>query len=99
MITAVADQHPRLAIDFVLGHLAQVNQLIDISGRSRFMQRLSSSSRDAALIPVLEGYATANLAESDRKPVQQAVDRLRFVSSQAPRIRSETTAWLQAHRT
>ena len=42
MITAVAGAHPRLAIDFVLSHLEQVNQLIDISGRSRFMSRTSA---------------------------------------------------------
>ncbi len=97
LITAVAGQHPRLAIDFVLAHLSQVNQLIDISGRSSFMQRLAGASRDAALIPVLENYAKANLAESDRKPIQRAVDRIRFESSQLPRVRSETAAWLTAH--
>jgi len=97
IITSVADQHPRLAIDFVLAHLTEVNQLIDISGRSRFMQRLAGSSRDAALIPILEAYANANLAPSDRKPIQQSIDRIRVQSEQAPRIRAETNAWLAAH--
>jgi aminopeptidase N len=97
IITAVAGQHPRMAIDFVLSHLEQVNRLIDISGRSRFMQRLAGPSRDPQLIPVLESYAQANLAESDRKPIQQAVDRIRSESAQAQRIRSETAAWLAAH--
>src|SRR6185437_14908553 len=54
MITSVADQHPRMAVDFVLAHLAQVNQLVDISGRSRFMGRLSGRSADASLVPTLE---------------------------------------------
>lgn len=97
MITAVAGAHPRLAIDFVLAHLAQVNQLIDISGRSSFMQRLAGPSRDPALIPILQNYAQANLAESDRKPVQRAIDRIRSESAQAGRIRGETAAWLKAH--
>jgi len=97
MITAVAGLHPRLAIDFVLSHLSQVNDLIDISGRSRFMQRLAAASRDPALIPVLEGYANANLAATDRKPIQQAVDRIRYEAAQAPRIRTETAAWLATH--
>ncbi|HEX8842464.1 MAG TPA: M1 family metallopeptidase [Sphingomicrobium sp.] len=95
MMTAVAAAHPRLAIDFVLSHLPQVNQLIDISGRSRFMQRLAQSSRDPALIPVLEAYAQANLGESDRKPIQQAIDRIRAESSQSARIRVETADWVQ----
>jgi aminopeptidase N len=97
IITAVSGQHSRMAIDFVLAHLAQVNQLIDISGRSRFMQRLSFGSNDASLIPVLEEYAEANLAPTDRKPIEQAIDQLRFESSQMPRIKAETKGWLQAH--
>jgi aminopeptidase N len=97
MITAVAQQHPKLAIDFVLAHLAQVNELIDISGRSSFMQRLAGDSNDAALIPVLEAYAKANLAESDRAPVQRSIDRIRFQSAQLPRIQAETAQWLAAH--
>ena len=97
ILTEVADQHPRMAIDFVLAHLAQVNQLVDISGRSRFMQRLAAGSSDASLIPVLEGYAKANLAASDRKPIDQAINRLQFESGKLPRERSEVVAWLHAH--
>jgi len=97
MMTSVAAGHPRLAIDFVLSHLGQVNQLIDISGRSRFMQRLAASSRDPALVAVLEAYASANLGTSDRKPIQQAIDRIRSESAQTARVRSETAAWLAGH--
>ena len=97
IITSVSGLHSRMAIDFVLAHLAQVNQLIDISGRSRFMQRLSFGSNDAALIPILESYAQTNLAPTDRKPIEQAIDVLRFESSQMPRINAEVAAWLQAH--
>ena len=78
MITAVAEQHPRMAVDFVLAHLAQVNQLVDTSGRSRFIGRLAGRGADASLIPTLEAYANANLASSDRKPVNEAIDRIQF---------------------
>jgi len=97
IITTVASQHPRLAIDFVLTHLAQVNQLIDISGRSSFMRRLSFGSHDPALIPILENYANSNLAASDRKPIEQSIERIRSRSSQIPRIEAETSEWLSAH--
>ena len=97
MITSVAGGHPRLAIDFVLAHLAQVNQLIDISGRSRFMQTLAGGSKDASLIPILEAYANANLAATDRKPIDQAIDKLRFQSSVQPRIRTEVAGWLKSN--
>ena len=97
IITSVAGGHQRLAVDFVLAHLAQVNQLIDISGRSRFMQRLVGGSGDAKLIPTLEAYAKANLAATDRKPIEQAIDRIRFQASTLPRIRSEVAAWVRAN--
>ena len=97
MITGVAGGHQRLAVDFVLSHLAQVNQLIDISGRSRFMQRLVGASSDATLIPTLEAYAKANLAPTDRKPIEQAIDRIRFQAASQPRIRSEVAAWIKAN--
>ena len=97
MITTVADQHPRMAVDFVLAHLAQVNEMVDSSGRSRFMERLSGDSSDASLIPTLEAYENANLAASDRKPIEQAIARIRFVSGKLPRERSEMAAWLQSH--
>jgi puromycin-sensitive aminopeptidase len=98
MITAVAGEHPRMAVDFVLAHLPQVNQLVDISGRSRFMERLSAGSSDASLIPILDAYAKANLAPTDRKPVDQAIGRIRFDVGKLPRERSEVSAWLKSHR-
>jgi aminopeptidase N len=97
MITAVSGRHPRMAIDFALSHLAEVNQLVDISGRSRFMQRLSAGSNDASLIPVLQAYANANLAPSDRKPIDQAIERIRFEAAKLARTRGEVSAWLQTH--
>jgi aminopeptidase N len=97
IITTVAQQHPRMAVDFALSHLAEVNQLVDISGRSRFMQRLSSGSSDASLISILQAYANANLAAPDRKPIDQAIEHIRFEADKLPRIRSEVSAWLRAH--
>ena len=97
MITAVAENHPRMAIDFVLAHLPQVNELIDISGRSRFMGRLSAQSDEASLVPVLDAYAKANLAATDRKPVDQAIARIQFRAGKLARERSEVDAWLKAH--
>ncbi len=97
IISVVAQQHPRLAVDFVLAHLAQVNALIDISGRSRFMERLSASSSDLSLVPILDSYAKANLAPTDRKPVDEAIERIRFEAAKLPRERSEMGAWLSSH--
>jgi len=97
MMTAVAQEHPRMALEFVLAHLEQVNALIDISGRSRFMQRLTQSSGDAELIPILEGYASANLAATDRKPIDQAIDRIRFDAERRTRNGPQIAEWLNSH--
>jgi aminopeptidase N len=97
IITRVAAEHPRMAIEFVLAHLQQVNGLVDISGRSRFMQRLAAGSTDSSLIPVLEAYADSNLARTDRKPVEQAIDRIRFEAGRLPRVRTQVGEWLRAH--
>ena len=99
MISAVAGQHPRLAVEFVLAHLQQVNNLIDISGRSRFMQRLAAASGDPTLIPTLESYAQANLGASDRKPIEQAIDRIRFDAEKKQRTAPQVAAWLAGHPT
>ena len=41
MIKAASAKHPAMTLDFVLGHLAQVNRLIDLSGRSGSSASLS----------------------------------------------------------
>lgn len=97
IMTAVAEDHPRLALEFVLAHLKQVNELIDISGRSRFMQRLTQSSGDATLIPILEAYASKNLAATDRKPIDQAIDRIRFDAERRKRNAPQIAEWLRSH--
>jgi aminopeptidase N len=97
IMTAVAEQHPRMALEFVLAHLNQVNELIDISGRSRFMQRLTQNSGDPEIIPILEGYASKNLAATDRKPIDQAIDRIRFDAERNKRIAPQIIEWLRNH--
>jgi aminopeptidase N len=97
MITAVAHEHPQLALDFVLGHLAQINPLIDLSGRSRFVAGLVSQSNDPTLIRKLQAYGEATFKVADRKPIEQAIGRLRWRAANRDRIRAETTAWLKAH--
>ncbi len=96
VIRAVAERHPALALDFVLANLPQVNKLVDLSGRSRFVSRLVEQSGDPALIPKLEAYAGANLGPGDRRPVEQAVGRIRWKAENRPRIRQEVITWLRS---
>jgi hypothetical protein len=97
MIRSVAVQHPSLALDFVLSHSAAVNQLIDTSGRSRFVAGLAEASDDPALIGKLQAYGSATFRATDRKPIDRAVVQIRWRAANRGRIRSETAAWLKAH--
>jgi aminopeptidase N len=86
-----------MALDFALANLPQVNKLVDLSGRSRFISRLVEQSGDLALIPKLSAYAEANLGADDRRPVEQAVGRMRWKAENRQRIRQEVISWLRAH--
>ncbi len=95
IIRSVAERHPAMALDFVLAHLPQVNRIVDLSGRSRFVSRLVEQSGDPVLVPKLLAYAQANLGADDRRPVEQAVGRMRWKAENRPRVRNEVIGWLK----
>ena len=97
MITSVAETHPAMALDFVLSHLKQVDPLVDLSGRSRFVAGLVSESGDVGLISKLETYGNATFTAQNRKPIERAATRIRWKAANRDRIRTETAAWLKAH--
>ncbi len=97
MITAVSQRHPKLAVDFMLANLDKVRPLIDASSQSRFLQNLTQNSGDASLIPIIEAYAAKHLAETDRAPIRQAVDRIRFDVEKRQRIAPQVAEWLRIH--
>ena len=96
MIRAASAKHPAMTLDFVLGHLDQVNRLIDLSGRSRFVGELVEDSGVPTVIPKLEAYAKAHLRAEDRRPIDQAIGRIRWKAENQPRIHREVDAWLKS---
>ncbi|HEV7501960.1 MAG TPA: M1 family aminopeptidase, partial [Vicinamibacteria bacterium] len=46
MIARVAEEHPELALDFALAHMAEVNERVDAPSRSRYYARLAVTSAD-----------------------------------------------------
>ncbi|WP_185829143.1 M1 family metallopeptidase [Sphingomonas ginkgonis] len=97
MISAVAREHPELALDFALAHLAQVRALVDSSGWSRYLAQLGSGSDQPATIAKLDAYATAHVAASDRKPIEQVITRIRTRLGETARLKTASLAWLNAH--
>ena len=97
MISTVAAEHPEMALDFALSHLDAVRKLVDTSGWSRFLAGLGSGSRKRATIDKLDVYAQANVAASDRKPIERVTGVIATRIAQLPRMKSETSAWLAGH--
>jgi hypothetical protein len=97
LISAVAAEHPEMALDFALSHLEAVRKLVDTSGWSRFLAQLGSTSRKQATIDKLDAYAGAHVAASDRKPIDRVTGAIATRIAQLPRMKSETGAWLTHH--
>ena len=97
MISAVAGEHPEMALDFALSHLETVRKLVDTSGWSRFLAQLGSGSHKQATIDKLDGYAHGHVAASDRKPIDRVTGAIATRIAQLPRMKSETGAWLTSH--
>ena len=97
MISAVARDHPEMALDFALSHLNAVRRLVDTSGWSRFLAGLGSGSRKQATIDKLEVYARERVAASDRKPIERVTGTIATRIAQLPRMKAGTGAWLAIH--
>ncbi|WP_317204820.1 M1 family metallopeptidase [Janthinobacterium sp.] len=78
MISGVAGRHPELAFDFAVAHLAQVNERVDASSRSRYFPRLAQGSADPAMIGKLNAYAKAQLPVEARGDVATAVADIEY---------------------
>ena len=97
MISTVAGEHPEMALDFALLHLDAVRKLVDTSGWSRFLAGLGSGSRKQATVDKLDAYARANVAVSDRKPIERVTGVIATRITQLPRMKSGSSVWLASH--
>ena len=97
MISAVAFEHPDMAVDFALANLKAVEGLVDASSRSEYVGQLASNSRDASIIAKLEDYAKANLSAESRKPLDAVIASIKSRIADDPRIKAGMKAWLDRH--
>ena len=95
IITAVAALHPDMAFAFVRANQDKVDPLVDTSGRARFIARVTSQSRDPAMIARLEEYG-ASVGEDARKPIDEVIALIRDRQDKGPRIKRELGAWLKS---
>ncbi|MGZ3249951.1 MAG: M1 family metallopeptidase [Croceibacterium sp.] len=96
IITSVSGPNPELAYDFTMAHRAEVEKLVDDSGRSAFYRRLVGSSIDPAMVGKLETLR-ASLPADQQKPIEQAVSTLKDRLASYPKMSAELHDWLAAH--
>ncbi len=94
IISAVAAEHPDLAVDFALAHIDKVESFVDASSRSRYLPGMAARSRDPGMIGKLETYARTRLDPQSRKPVERAISQIRVRLASEPRIKAEVRQWL-----
>ena len=98
MISRVSVRHPDMAVDFALDHLPQVERLVDLPSRSRYIARLAAGSRDAAMPAKLEAYAQRHLKPDARKPIEESVARMREGIATRSRIAPAIKDWFARNR-
>jgi aminopeptidase N len=94
MISMVAKDHPDLAFDFAVAHMAALDQRLDATSRSRYYAELAGRSADPAMLPKIKAYAEAHVEASARRETETAAanvaDRIRVRALIGPAVE----AWL-----
>lgn len=98
IISRVSARHPDSAVDFALAHLRQVERLVDLPSRSRYIARLAAGSRDPSMPAKLEAYAQQHLKPDARKPIEESVARMREGIATRSRIAPAVAAWFARNR-
>tara|TARA_R110000824_G_scaffold3839_12_gene18427 strand:+ start:29682 stop:32342 length:2661 start_codon:yes stop_codon:yes gene_type:complete len=94
IISAVAKEHPELAVDFVLANHEAVMALVDSSSRSRFVATLASGSDDEAMPAKLDAYAQKFLTADSRSKIDEAISSIETRLKTRPRVKAGVIAWL-----
>jgi aminopeptidase N len=93
IISAVAGEHPELAVDFAVANRARVEQLVDNSARARYFANLAQNSRDQAIFERL-ARLRADTPGDERRAIDQVVASLRQRFASEPRLRQQIGSWL-----
>lgn len=98
MIARVGGEHPDLAFDFAVAHIAALNERLDATSRSRYYAGLAGRSADPVMLGKLGAYAAANVDEKSRRDTDTAAanitDRIRVRGIVLPAV----DAWLARTR-
>jgi hypothetical protein len=94
IISAVAGEHPDMAVDFALANKAAVLALVDVSSRSEYIAQLGSGSEDPRMSAKLDAYAKSDLTPESRKSVDEAIAAINTRQKTLPRVKAGVAKWL-----
>ncbi len=94
IISAVAGDHPEMAVDFALANQDAVLGLVDVASRSEYIAQLGSGSDDPSMPAKLDAYAKKFLKPESRKTVDQAIAAINTRIKSMPRTRAGVAEWL-----
>lgn len=97
MISAVAYRHPRLAFEFAAAHATAVRSRVDASMRDSYIVGLARRAGDAAIIPLLEQWAKANMPDTARRALDTAVAEISHRAGLRLKRLPDIIAWLEQH--
>ena len=78
IISAVAEDHPAAAFDFIEANKAAIEERLDFNSRSRYVPSVFTGAADAAIVTRLRAYAEANIEASGRRPVEGAIAAIEY---------------------
>jgi aminopeptidase N len=97
MISAVAREHPDLAFDFAVAHIARVDTLIDTTSRARYYPFLGAGSVDLKMVDKIQAYADRYLAATSRRDADAAIadirTRVKLSAQRLPQIKAWLAGW------
>jgi len=97
MIREVGGEHPDLAFDFAIAHLAQMDKRVDAASRSGYFPHLATGSADPAMLLKLRAYAKQHLSAEAQGDTNTAIASIEYrIKVRAKRL-PQIDAWLAKH--
>ncbi len=97
MLRGVAGEHPDMAFDFAMAHLAQIDPRVDTTSRSRYYPGLAGGSHDPAMVGKLKAYADAHVAASSRRATDSTIVNIEYGIKVRRERLPQVDAWLKKH--
>ncbi len=93
LLRSVANEHPDMAFDYAVAHLALVNTLVETSTRAGFVAGLGAGSDDPAMPGKIKAFAAANLPVEARGAADRTVSTMAARRMVDARISGDVAAW------